>query len=61
MTQIDKPGGRPRGYQALFAELKRRHVFEVLAVYGGLAFVRLQVADLIFRTPIWRSWMSLES
>jgi len=39
----------------------RRHVFEVLAVYSGVAFDRLQVADLIFLTPIWKSWMSLES
>lgn len=34
-------------YQRLFAELKRRHVFKVAAVYGAGAFVALQVADLL--------------
>jgi TolB-like protein len=35
------------GYQRLFAELKRRKVFRVAAVYGATAFVALQVADLL--------------
>jgi TolB-like protein/Tfp pilus assembly protein PilF len=35
------------GYQRFFAELKRRRVFRVAAVYGGAAFVLLQVADLL--------------
>jgi TolB-like protein/Tfp pilus assembly protein PilF len=35
------------GYQRLFAELKRRRVFRVAAVYGASAFVVLQVADLL--------------
>ncbi|MEJ2548561.1 MAG: hypothetical protein P8125_12250 [Gemmatimonadota bacterium] len=34
-------------YQRFFAELKRRHVFRVAAVYGTAAFVALQVADLL--------------
>jgi len=34
-------------YQRLFAELKRRHVFKVVAVYGATAFVVLQVTDLL--------------
>lgn len=34
--------------QAFFAELKRRRVFRVVAVYGAVAFVVLQVADLAF-------------
>jgi TolB-like protein len=34
-------------YQRLFAELKRRRVFRVAAVYGASAFVVLQVADLL--------------
>jgi len=34
-------------YQRFFAELKRRHVFRVAAVYGTTAFVLLQVADLL--------------
>ena len=36
-----------RSYQQLFAELKRRKVFKVAAVYGAVAFVLLQVADLL--------------
>jgi tetratricopeptide (TPR) repeat protein len=34
-------------YQRLFAELKRRRVFRVAAVYGAVAFVVLQVADIM--------------
>ena len=34
-------------YQRFFAELKRRKVFRVAAVYGGTGFVVLQVADLL--------------
>jgi TolB-like protein len=33
-------------YQRFFAELKRRRVFRVMAVYGAVAFVILQVADI---------------
>jgi TolB-like protein len=35
------------GYQKFFAELKRRRVFRVAAVYGGTAFVVVQVADVM--------------
>jgi len=35
------------GYQRLFAELKRRKVFKVAAMYGATGFVVLQVADLM--------------
>jgi TolB-like protein/Flp pilus assembly protein TadD len=34
-----------RGHQQFFAELKRRHVFKVAAVYGVVAFGLLQVAE----------------
>lgn len=34
-----------KSYQQLFAELKRRNVFKVSAVYGALAFGLIQVAD----------------
>ncbi|MCL7959443.1 MAG: tetratricopeptide repeat protein [marine benthic group bacterium] len=34
-------------YQRLFAELKRRRVFRVAAMYGATSFVVLQVADLL--------------
>ncbi len=36
-----------KSYQEFFAELKRRKVFKVAAVYGATAFVLLQVADLL--------------
>jgi adenylate cyclase len=36
-----------KSYQQLFAELKRRKVFKVAGVYGVVAFVLLQVADLL--------------
>ncbi len=36
------------GYQRFFAELKRRHVFRVMAVYGATAFVVIEAADVIF-------------
>jgi len=39
----DPGGSLPR----LFAELKRRKVFGVMAVYGATAFVVLQAADLL--------------
>jgi len=35
------------GIQRFFAELKRRKVFRVAAVYGAVAFVVLQVADIL--------------
>ncbi|HSM09352.1 MAG TPA: tetratricopeptide repeat protein [Gemmatimonadota bacterium] len=36
-----------KSYQQLFAELKRRHVFKVSAIYGGTSFVVLQLADIL--------------
>jgi len=42
--------------QRFFAELKRRHVFRVMAVYGATAFVVIQAADVIFPAiplPAW--------
>ncbi len=40
-------------YQRLFAELKRRNVFRVAAVYGATAFVIIEASDLIFpRIPL---------
>jgi TolB-like protein len=38
----------PSALRRLFAELKRRKVFRVMAVYGATAFVVLQVVDLAF-------------
>ena len=34
-----------RSYQQVFAELKRRHVFRVMAVYGAVSFGLIQLAD----------------
>ena len=34
-------------HQRFFAELKRRHVFRVMAVYGAVGFVVLQVVELL--------------
>jgi len=40
-------------YQRLFAELKRRNVFRVAAVYGATAFVIIEATDLVFpRIPL---------
>ncbi|HSM08450.1 MAG TPA: tetratricopeptide repeat protein [Gemmatimonadota bacterium] len=36
-----------KSYQQLFAELKRRHVFRVAAIYGVVSFGVLQAADLM--------------
>jgi TolB-like protein/tetratricopeptide (TPR) repeat protein len=47
---------RPPTLQSFFAELKRRRVFRVMAVYGAVAFVVLQVADIAFEPlglPPW--------
>lgn len=35
-------------HQRLFAELKRRRVFHVMAMYGALAFGVIEAADVIF-------------
>jgi serine/threonine-protein kinase len=37
----------PKAYQTFLAELKRRHVFKVAAVYGGVTFVVMQAADFL--------------
>jgi TolB-like protein/Tfp pilus assembly protein PilF len=37
----------PPRYQRLFAELKRRRVFRVMAVYGAASFAVLQAVDLL--------------
>lgn len=38
---------RPRPWQTLLADLKRRRVFRVAAVYGGVAFAILEASDLL--------------
>lgn len=47
------PDRAPQSYQRFFAELKRRRVFRVMAVYGVVGFGVIQVADVIFpRVPL---------
>ncbi|MEN8145387.1 MAG: tetratricopeptide repeat protein, partial [Gemmatimonadota bacterium] len=48
-------GSNP-GYQQFFAELKRRHVFRVMAVYGIVGFVLLQVVDLAVPALLLPAW-----
>ena len=44
------------GYQRFFAELKRRRVFRVMAVYGVVGFVLLQVVDLVVPALLLPEW-----
>jgi len=45
-----------RGYPRFFAELKRRHVFRVMAVYGIVGFVVLQVMELAVPALLLPDW-----
>lgn len=45
-----------KSYQRLFAELKRRHVFRVMAVYGIVGFIVLQVVDLAVPALLLPDW-----
>ena len=45
-----------RSYQQFFAELKRRRVFRVMAVYGVVAFAIIEVADAIFPRLALPDW-----
>ena len=42
-----RPMSETPGYQRFFAELKRRKVFRVAAVYGATSFVVVQAADVL--------------
>jgi len=44
------------GYQRLFAELKRRRVFRVMAVYGIVGFVLLQIMELVVPALLLPGW-----
>ena len=44
------------GFQRFFAELKRRRVFRVMAVYGVVAFAIIQVADATFPRLALPDW-----
>ena len=43
-------------HQRFFAELKRRHVFRVMAVYGAVGFVVLQVVELLVPALLLPEW-----
>ena len=45
-----------QGYQRFFAELKRRRVFRVMAVYGIVGFVLLQIMDLVVPALLLPEW-----
>jgi len=45
-----------QGYQRFFAELKRRRVFRVMAVYGIVGFVVLQLVDLAVPALLLPEW-----
>ena len=47
---------KPPGYQRFFAELKRRRVFRVMAVYGIVGFVLLQIVDLAVPALLLPEW-----
>jgi TolB-like protein len=44
------------GYQRFFAELKRRQVFRVMAIYGAAAFALIEAADVIFPRLGFPDW-----
>lgn len=46
----------PPSYRRFFAELKRRRVFRVMAVYGAVAFGVVQIADLAFPRLAMPDW-----
>jgi len=45
-----------QGYQRVFAELKRRRVFRVMAVYGIVGFILLQIVDLAVPALLLPEW-----
>ncbi|MFO7588128.1 MAG: hypothetical protein R6X22_08650, partial [Gemmatimonadota bacterium] len=52
------PDAPPRSpsYQRFFAELKRRRVFRVMAVYGAVGFALLQALDLLMPALLLPEW-----
>jgi TolB-like protein/Tfp pilus assembly protein PilF len=43
-------------YQRFLAELKRRHVFRIMVVYGAVGFVLLQVVELLVPALLLPEW-----
>ena len=55
-ASIFPPMSEAPAYQRFLAELKRRHVFRIAAVYGGVGFVVVQAADVFIpalHLPPW--------
>ncbi len=46
----------PEPHQRWFAEMKRRRVFRVIAVYGAVSFGVIELADLIFPLVLLPEW-----
>ena len=44
------------GYQRFLAELKRRQVFRVMALYGAASFAVIEAADVIFPRMAFPDW-----
>ncbi|MGD8497033.1 MAG: hypothetical protein PVF05_12735, partial [Gemmatimonadales bacterium] len=45
-----------KSYQQFFAEMKRRKVFRVMAVYGIVGFIVLQIVDLAVPALLLPDW-----
>ena len=43
-------------YQRFFAELKRRRVFRVMAVYGAVGFILMQIVELLVPALLLPEW-----
>jgi tetratricopeptide (TPR) repeat protein len=55
-ADLPRMSRQPSSLQSLLAEMKRRHVFRVIAAYAVVAFLVLQVADIVFEPlgiPDW--------
>jgi hypothetical protein len=47
---------KAHGYQRFLADLKRRHVFRVMAVYGAVSFAVIQAADIMLPRMALPDW-----
>ncbi|MGW8283887.1 MAG: hypothetical protein ACWGON_11360, partial [Gemmatimonadota bacterium] len=53
---MSDPASPIPAYQRFFAELTRRHVFRVMAVYGAVGFLLLQVVELLVPALLLPEW-----
>ncbi|MFQ5890734.1 MAG: tetratricopeptide repeat protein [Gemmatimonadota bacterium] len=56
MMEVPERSRRSPRYQTFFAELKRRRVFRVAAVYGAVGFVVLQAVELLVPMLLLPEW-----